>query len=580
MSVDSELQEMEGKLLQLLESGSDDEQILNVLEQFNTQNAMTVNFPSTKDSQTQEIIAALCQKLGEKRSARCNSECLKTIRIFSRDTVLADVLALDSTLTLLMTHAWFHQTAEESDKITTLKDEDTEVIIEAQKCLCNIIYNSKKAQHICSVNGCIEGVIQRMKTYKDANLKHDIKYFDMRLLFLLSALVPETRQRIHFELHGFSYLMEIIDLLLHDAEERKTGLTDQEVDLCCEVLKILFNLTMSLKMKSLDEEEDGHLMRLISVLRELLLCKTESNDRKEELVSHTVNLLTNVPATSYEQLLTPLTDSGADSVTKDNETEGKNMESIVVLLNFLHQRLRKVSREQDKDIQNIVEPAPHNTETKLHSKPPCSMSDNLTPILHCLCEASRNNRSIRKFCRLKVLPPMRDEVRNLPEEGDTLRNRLCQLLTSLSSSIKHLVPDFLFTLCKENVDRMIKYTGYGNCAGLLAERGLLMGGRGKMASYSSESEDSETEEYSELRPMVNPVTGRWEEERPKAIDNMSEEQKEYEAMKAVDLIHKLHEKGVIQPGCLGSDGRPTPISHILQLTENIKIAPEASSDSD
>ena len=47
--------------------------------------------------------------------------------------------------------------------------------------------------------------------------------------------------------------MEVIDLSLRDAEERQTGLTDQEVDLCCEILKILFNLTMSLKKKSLDE---------------------------------------------------------------------------------------------------------------------------------------------------------------------------------------------------------------------------------------------------------------------------------------------------------------------------------------
>ncbi|GAB1599907.1 synembryn-A-like [Argonauta hians] len=563
---------MDGKLLYVLETGSDDE-VCRALENFNTQNSTTVSFPLTEDSQIQKIIAALCQNLGEKRSACSVCEYLRTLRIFSRDTNVAEILSLESTLSLLMTEAWLHQTAEESDKITSLKNEDTEVIVEAQKCLCNIIYNSKKAQHICSMNGCIEGVIQRMKTYKDANLKHDIKYFDMRLLFLLSALVPETRQKIHFELHGFSYLMEIIDLLLSDAEDRHSGLTDQEADLCCEVLKILFNLTMSLKMKSLDEEEDGHLLRLISVLRELLLCKTESNDRKEELVGHTVNLLTNVPVTCYEQLLTPMTDNVAESVPKENETEGKNMESIVVLLNFLHQRLRKVLPEQDK---NTSRP----TANILHPKAPSNVSENLTPILHCLCEASRNNRSIRKFCRLKVLPPMREEVRNLPEEGDTLRNRLCQLLTSINTSIKYLVPDFLFTLCKENVDRMVKYTGYGNCAGLLADRGLLMGGRGKMASYSSESEDSETEEYSALKPMVNPVTGRWEEERPRAVDTMSEEQKEYEAMKAVDLLHKLHEKGIIQAGTMGEDGKPMPVSHILQLTENIKISSEETSDSE
>jgi len=47
------------------------------------------------------------------------------------------------------------------------------------------------------------------------------------------------------------------------------------------------------------------------------------------------------------------------------------------------------------------------------------------------------------------------------------------------------------------VARFVKYTGYGNAAGLLAQRGLLCGGCG--ADYSSESDESETEEYSQLR---------------------------------------------------------------------------------
>ena len=48
------------------------------------------------------------------------------------------------------------------------------------------------------------------------------------------------------------------------------------------------------------------------------------------------------------------------------------------------------------------------------------------------------------------------------------------------------------------VARMVKYTGYGNCAGLLANRGLLLGGKTD-GNYSSNSDDSETEEYSQLK---------------------------------------------------------------------------------
>jgi len=52
-------------------------------------------------------------------------------------------------------------------------------------------------------------------------------------------------------------------------------------------------------------------------------------------------------------------------------------------------------------------------------------------------------------------------------------------------------------VCGLSVGRFVKYTGYGNAAGLLAQRGLMCGGHG--AVYSSESDDSETEEYSHLK---------------------------------------------------------------------------------
>lgn len=47
------------------------------------------------------------------------------------------------------------------------------------------------------------------------------------------------------------------------------------------------------------------------------------------------------------------------------------------------------------------------------------------------------------------------------------------------------------------VSRFIKYTGYGNAAGLLAARGLLRGGRD--SGIYSEDEESETEEYKEAK---------------------------------------------------------------------------------
>lgn len=46
-----------------------------------------------------------------------------------------------------------------------------------------------------------------------------------------------------------------------------------------------------------------------------------------------------------------------------------------------------------------------------------------------------------------------------PEEGTTLRAKLCKLLTSPLIELRDLVAEFLFILCKENGDckYLIKY---------------------------------------------------------------------------------------------------------------------------
>ena len=61
------------------------------------------------------------------------------------------------------------------------------------------------------------------------------------------------RPKLRHDLHGFTYLIEVLDLCLREAEEQKTSLSDQSVELCCEVLKILFNITTSLDKNNLDE---------------------------------------------------------------------------------------------------------------------------------------------------------------------------------------------------------------------------------------------------------------------------------------------------------------------------------------
>lgn len=118
---------------------------------------------------------------------------------------------------------------------------------------------------------------------------------------------------------------------------------------------------------------------------------------------------------------------------------------------------------------------------------------------------------------------------------------------------------------------MIKYTGYGNAAGLFANRGLLalQNQTAYSGEYSSNSEDSDTEEYKQLQHDINPVVGCYEPPRPSPFEGMTEEQKEVEAMKLVHLMDQLNRQGLVQPCKIGEDGRPEPVEHIMELQENL-----------
>ncbi|CAH2268208.1 jg8214 [Pararge aegeria aegeria] len=121
---------------------------------------------------------------------------------------------------------------------------------------------------------------------------------------------------------------------------------------------------------------------------------------------------------------------------------------------------------------------------------------------------------------------------------------------------------------------MVKYTGFGNAAGHLAQKGLMGGARGPV-QYSSSSEDSDTEEYLEAQPRIDPVVGCTRPPRVNPFEGMSEEQKEFEAMKLVNLLDKMLTEGVVRPARIGADGRPVAIDHVLDMREHPPNRPQS-----
>ncbi|KAM9173155.1 chaperone Ric-8B isoform 2-T2 [Pangshura tecta] len=299
------------------------------------------------------------------------------------------------------------------------------------------------------------------------------------------------------------------------------------------------------KFDPADEEKrknESHQFRyMAAILRHCLLTMGPTEDKTEELHSNAINLLSNIPVSCLDVLISPSTQE--ETVLKYN---GMNMDAIQVLLDFMEKRIDKGS----------------------------SYREGLTPVLSLLTECCRAHRNIRKFIKAQVLPPLRD-VSNRPEVGTTVRNKLVRLMTHVDLGVKQIAAEFLFVLCKERVDNLLKYTGYGNAAGLLAARGLLAGGRGD--HWYSDDEDTDTEEYKSAKPNINLITGHVEEPMPNPMDEMTEEQKEYEAMKLVNMFDKLSRDEVIKPMGVRPDGTMTPLEEtICQYQTN----EQDSSDSD
>lgn len=67
------------------------------------------------------------------------------------------------------------------------------VIVESLKCLCNIVYNCTTAQEVCCNNKTADCIILRLRTYFEQNTPYLIKYFDIRLLFVLTAFNKNIR---------------------------------------------------------------------------------------------------------------------------------------------------------------------------------------------------------------------------------------------------------------------------------------------------------------------------------------------------------------------------------------------------
>ncbi|GAA6101855.1 synembryn-B isoform X1 [Tachysurus ichikawai] len=533
------------RILMNIENGNDDE-IEKRLQEYNAENSKTFAFDCKQEEARIKLCQGILSVLRQPVRPQCQSTCLETMRILSRDKrVLGPVATHDGIVTLAQLACVPLPDVDVEPLEKSLSVAEERVVVEALKCMCNVVFNSVAAQQVGADVQLAQGLCARLR--KLTVSKHDVELFSLRLLFLLSALRPDVRRALHEESDVVELLIGILERTLDVCwagqyevtfpNSQAPPLSLERSERTMETLKVLFNLTMA---NSSDEHNDHQLRRITAIMRHVLMLRAQTEEKTEDVHSNAINLLSNLPVSCLDVLVDVPVQGGLEKYG------GKNMDVLQVFLDFMEKRINKGS----------------------------NYKEGLTPVLSLMTESSRYHREIRRYLKAKVLPPLKD-VKVRPEVGSTVRNKLVRLMTHIDMGVKQGAAEFLFVLCKENVDNLLKYTGYGNAAGLLVARGLLAGGRGD-TEYSPD-EDSDTEEYKSAKPFINPITGHIEEPMPNPIDDMTEEQKEYEAQKLANMIGELSRQQLIRPMGVRKDGTLAPLEETLRTCR----VPECSdSDSD
>ncbi|PAV74645.1 hypothetical protein WR25_25645 [Diploscapter pachys] len=477
-------------------------------------------------------------KLIEKHSSDGNEVVvvlLETIRILARDAHQLDVLLNDNVTDFILKHSGLNEHREE----------DRNSIFEADKCLINTLYHSDKMRQ--NFLKCLPSLIDRicaLSTQKlDGNFtffhewtesdRDELQFMDMRIAFITSAHIRKVQETWHKNSATFHMWLHIV---------RDSLIRPNSLRFSHEGLKILFNVLCHGASDSLDDDCLQELTLLLAVI-------VKDANADLELHQNAVNVMA-----------TPAFDPRPDIICPKVEVKEQNHEywddRDMSVLDSLLKILEKKMDETNSTGKN---------------------SDLLATYFTALCRICAACKEARRYCRLKVIPPLKDkDVEHRPEEGKTLRNKVVRVMMSPSHS-KEVAAEFLFILCKRSVSRLIKYSGFGHSAGLLANSGLL--GQVHLPKRSSDSEDSETEEYDAVRNKVNPVTGYIKPEGPDPMAGMTEEQKEYEAMKLMNAMNKMIDSGIIKPARM-EGGKLVEASHVLELTKNIPTPKNSDSEDD
>lgn len=441
-------------------------------------------------------------------------ECIKITRLLSRDkNLVLNIKNVDFYMDIFA--KLLKEKAELDSNILFSK-------VETVKCLCNWVYLSDKVRIYFKENNLIQIMIDEMKITDHAVT--DYYFYEIRLMFLMSALEITERNQM-LEDDAVATLVKVMkDAVLANSKSYDSSL---HIPIICEVLKALFNITLELSNSTSASIVDDCL-HLVCILQDMLVSFYPFNsDEKDDLLTHIAHMMVNMPKTALDGLVVNSNEDKEEQFCGHPVTyENFEMRSVIVFLDALKLRIQ---------IDNYIE-----------------MKEKTMAILTAFCYVCRVNPVIRKYLKQEILPPLQpSDVR--PEQFKDLRGKIVQLMTTVDVPLKNMAADFLFVLCKENSQRLIRYAGYGNSAGFLASRGLMIPG------MSNADGDYSSDELTDVDDDVDPVTGAIPKPKDTSFESLSESEKEAEMEKLMCMFDRLKELNVIKPAAVDKDGKITEL---------------------
>ncbi|CAG8457461.1 15842_t:CDS:2 [Funneliformis mosseae] len=469
-----------------------------------------------------ELVASLLTDLDEtgvqkKWNDNVRLQALQVLKILGRDAKGCDNLFSDEGFKILLIHANLLD-PESGSKSSIIAD--TPVTQESLTCIANTLLLEENTRELFDKYKCVPGVCQFLK---DEGISIKTQFLLSRILFVMTVRPQPAVQSLIDDLGIIDVLFKSISKYVEElsssnnsSSEDINSLPITRVMVLNEQLKLLFNLMMNdpkierdnnLQVKGKSVECPSKFEKLLlPVLKILLKIPKSMQLPLSPPHSHAIHALLNFPVEPYKSIWFP--------------PSSEKKEQYVVCYNLIDMLKSMVYTIVKNDPDEIISKNENNLD----------FDEIITPLVVLIKKLADEDNDAKILIGNELLPDNVDRSKPL-EKGDSLTSRLIRLMTSVMlPHLKDNVSELLFSLCDQDANLFVHNVGYGNAAGFLMNRNIMI-------------PPSTTAKYSDK--SINPITGQYFDNELPSLSNMTDEEKEREAEKLFVLFERLKKTGVM-----------------------------------